>query len=219
MSRFVSIVCGGALAALIGCGGGGPDPATPAGSSQSPSDVGNALPSGDPNDPAPNAGVGEIGDPDLDPDGDSIPTADDQCPDEAETFNGWEDEDGCPDRGRTVVSDTKIEILDKVYFETDSAAVKNESLPLLDAIAIVLDENPSIRLVEIQGHADEQEADGQVLSIARAEAVKAALVGRKVDAARLGAMGYGPDQPIDARRTEAAWARNRRVEFLILKQD
>jgi type IV secretory pathway VirB10-like protein len=33
----------------------------------------------------------------VDKDGDGIPNATDQCPDQAEDFNGYKDEDGCPD--------------------------------------------------------------------------------------------------------------------------
>ena len=51
--------------------------------------------------------------PDPDNDGDRIPDRDDKCPNEPETYNGYEDNDGCPDRGRVVVTDTSIEILDQ----------------------------------------------------------------------------------------------------------
>ena len=44
----------------------------------------------------------------ADRDGDGIPDAVDKCPDEPETFNGVDDDDGCPDRGRVVVSDSKL---------------------------------------------------------------------------------------------------------------
>ena len=39
-----------------------------------------------------------------------------------------------------------------------------------------------------------------------------------VDAKRLSAQGYGETQPIDRSHNEAAWAKNRRVAFLILKR-
>ena len=40
-----------------------------------------------------------------------------------------------------------------------------------------------------------------------------------VDAGRLVAKGYGESNPIDKGASEAAHARNRRVEFTILEQD
>jgi hypothetical protein len=39
-----------------------------------------------------------------DHDHDGIPDSADKCPDDPETFNGTDDEDGCPDRGRVVIS-------------------------------------------------------------------------------------------------------------------
>jgi hypothetical protein len=88
-----------------------------------------------PNDPEDKDGFeDEDGCPDLDNDKDRILDKDDRCPNEPETYNGTDDEDGCPDRGRVVVTDTKIEILDKVYFEYNKAIIKSESFPILDAV-------------------------------------------------------------------------------------
>ena len=49
----------------------------------------------------------------------------------------------------------KLEILDKIYFETDKDEIKSISFPLLDAIASTIKGNPEIQLIEIQGHADD----------------------------------------------------------------
>jgi OmpA-OmpF porin, OOP family len=162
----------------------------------------------------------EDGCPDPDNDKDGILDVDDECPNEPENFNGFEDEDGCPDRGRVVVTDTNIEILDKIYFEYDKAVIKSESFPILDAVAATLEGNPDILLVEIQGHTDERGPDAynKRLSNDRAAAVKTYLVDKGVDASRLESHGYGEEQPLDPRSNEEAWAKNRRVEFLILKR-
>ena len=55
-----------------------------------------------------------------------------------------------------VVHKGRIEILDKIYFETDKATIKPVSFPILNAIAATLKGNPQILLVQIQGHADER---------------------------------------------------------------
>ena len=44
------------------------------------------------------------------------------------------------------------------------------------------------------------------------------LVDKGVDEKRLTAQGYGETQPLDRRHVEAAWAKNRRVAFLIVKR-
>ena len=52
----------------------------------------------------------------------------------------------------------------------------------------------------------------------RAHSVLKYLVDKGVEEKRLTAQGYGETQPIDRRHNEAAWAKNRRVAFLILKR-
>ena len=174
-----------------------------------------------PNDPEDKDGFeDEDGCPDPDNDKDRILDKDDKCPNEPETYNGFEDEDGCPDRGRVVVTDTAIEILDMVYFEYNKAIIKPQSYPILDAVAATLQGNPSISLIEVQGHTDERGDDAYNLDLSdrRAHSVEKYLADKGVDPKRLSAQGYGETQPIDRAHNEAAWAKNRRVAFLILKR-
>jgi OOP family OmpA-OmpF porin len=174
-----------------------------------------------PNDPEDKDGFeDEDGCPDLDNDKDRILDKDDKCPNEPETYNGTDDEDGCPDRGRVIVTDTGIEILDMVYFEYNKAVIKPQSYPILDAVAATMQGNPSIALIEVQGHTDERGNDAYNLDLSdrRAASVKQYLIDKGVDEKRLESQGYGETQPIDRRSNEAAWAKNRRVAFLILKR-
>ena len=59
----------------------------------------------------------------------------------------------------------KLEILEKIYFETDRAEIKPVSFPILDAVAATLIGNPQIQLIEIQGHADERGDDDYNLDL------------------------------------------------------
>ncbi len=174
-----------------------------------------------PNDPEDKDGFEDAdGCPDPDNDKDRIPDKDDKCPNEPETYNGFEDADGCPDRGRVVVTETSIEILDVIYFEYNKAIIQTRSYPILDAIVATMQGNPSIQLIEIQGHTDERGDDAYNLELSdrRAKAVMKYLADKGVDEKRLTAQGYGETQPLDRRHNEAAWAKNRRVAFLILKR-
>ena len=163
----------------------------------------------------------EDGCPDVDNDGDRILDVDDACPNDPETYNGHEDEDGCPDKGLVILEDTQITILEKVYFETDSAIIKSRSFPLLDAVAATLNASPQITLVEIQGHADERGSDGYNIKLTRARAasVMNALIERGVIKERLRSGGYGERCPVDPKHNATAWERNRRVEFKIIETD
>jgi OOP family OmpA-OmpF porin len=155
-----------------------------------------------------------------DNDKDRILDKDDKCPNEPETYNGYQDEDGCPDKGRVVVHKGRIEILDKIYFETNKAVIKPVSFPILNAIAATLKGNPQILLVEIQGHADERGSDSHNMKLtdARAKSVRRYLINKGVTPKRLIGKGYGETRPVDKRHNEEAWSKNRRVEFVILKR-
>ncbi|HEX2689766.1 MAG TPA: OmpA family protein [Kofleriaceae bacterium] len=189
-----------------------------------PDNDGDGIPDVDdlcPNDPEDKDGFeDQDGCPDPDNDHDRIPDKDDKCPNEPETYNGFEDEDGCPDRGRVVVTDTSIEILDVIYFEYNSATIQPRSFPILDAVAATVKGNPSIQQIEIQGHTDERGDDNYNLDLSdrRAKSVMKYLVDHGVEDKRLTAQGYGETQPLDRRHNEAAWAKNRRVAFVILKR-
>jgi outer membrane protein OmpA-like peptidoglycan-associated protein len=121
---------------------------------------------------------------------------------------------------RVKVTLQKIEILDKVFFETAKSAIKPESFPLLDEVARVLLDNPQIAKLRVEGHTDSRGNDAYNLKLSdeRAASVRAYLESKGVEAARLTSQGFGETQPVDPRNVAAAWDKNRRVEFVILEQ-
>ena len=155
--------------------------------------------------------------PDPDNDNDGIADAQDRCPDQAENLDGVDDEDGCPEE-RVVVTRDKIEFEGKVYFETNKADLKTTSFELLDAVATVMRAHPEVLKIEVQGHSDERgDADyNRELSDRRAATVRTYLVKQGVAPDRLVSKGYGESRPVVSKSNEAAWSKNRRVEFVIL---
>ncbi len=158
--------------------------------------------------------------PDRDKDG--IPDNKDKCPDKPENYNGFEDSDGCPDKGPSLVQvgEGEIKILQKVEFATGKDKIDGpKSFQVLDAVVGAMKGHPEIFLVEIAGHTDNagSAADNRTLSQKRAEAVVAYLTSKGIDKIRLQAKGYGPDKPIADNKTAGGRAKNRRVEFNILK--
>ena len=191
----------------------------------------------------------EDGCPDPDNDKDGILDAKDKCPLEPEDKDGFEDEDGCPDPDNDkdgvldkadkcpnepgpadnngcpkkyehiVVTQEKIELKQKIFFDTDKATIQPRSFSLLDEIASVLRGRPTMT-VRIEGHTDSRgtRAHNLKLSQARADSVRQHFVGLGIEQQRMESRGYGPDQPIETNKTAAGREKNRRVEFIITQQ-
>jgi len=154
--------------------------------------------------------------PDCDNDEDGVP----ECPDEIDKCPDQpaQTPDGCPQKYKlVVVTKTKIELKQTIYFETAKATIKRVSYPLLDEVAQALEDHPKIR-VRIEGHTDSRGTDtfNLKLSDSRANSVRNYLIRRGIDADRMVAKGYGESVPIADNRTKAGRAQNRRVEFVII---
>lgn len=120
---------------------------------------------------------------------------------------------------RVAVGKERLELKDKVFFETGKADIRPESYGLLDEVATVLKNNPDVKHVVVEGHTDNRGAKAlnTKLSANRAKAVRAYLVQKGVEPARLEAKGYGPSRPIADNKTAKGREENRRVEFVIPK--
>jgi OmpA-OmpF porin, OOP family len=165
-----------------------------------------------PNDPGPKENGGC---PDKDTDGDTVVDRLDKCPD----VPGPPDNDGCPKQKYIIVRKDKIELKQKVHFATAKAKIYSDSFPMLTEVADVLKSRPEIR-VRIEGHTDSRGGlkYNMKLSQARADSVKAFLVGQGVDPTHMETRGFGPTQPIADNRTSSGREQNRRTEFIITSQ-
>ena len=158
--------------------------------------------------------------PDLDDDRDGVPDLDDRCPREPETVNGVMDEDGCPDEGAgvVVVGGERIELGERVLFETASDQLDQRSEKLLKQVAAVLKANPQVLRVRVEGHTDDRGHPDMNVDLAerRARRVRQALISAGIEAARLEARGMGATRPLTGNGSEEGRARNRRVELHVL---
>jgi outer membrane protein OmpA-like peptidoglycan-associated protein len=126
-------------------------------------------------------------------------------------------------RGRVVVttSDECGLVLEPVHFPAGSAMPAPSSVRVLDYTAdflLCLRKQGTKLVLEVGGHADDREPDALTLSDWRASVIKNELVKRGLPAETLLPQGYGASQPIDRTKTAEARARNRRVEFLVLRR-
>jgi peptidoglycan-associated lipoprotein len=109
-------------------------------------------------------------------------------------------------------------LLEKIYFDFDSFVLSAASRETLAKNARYLMKNGSVK-VQIEGHCDERGSDEYNLALGekRAKAAMSYLVTLGVPADRLSVISYGKEKPADPGHDEAAWAKNRRDEFAVIK--
>ena len=105
-----------------------------------------------------------------------------------------------------------------VYFELDRSEIHPDDLGKVEAVAGILAQDAQNKVL-IEGHCDERgtEEYNRALGERRALSVRDALSGLGVSADRVRTMSYGEDRPADPGLDDAAYSRNRRGEFVLLK--
>jgi peptidoglycan-associated lipoprotein len=101
-----------------------------------------------------------------------------------------------------------------VYFAYDSFTLDDAAHAVLDANAKLLRDTPDLN-PSVDGHTDERGTVeyNQALGQKRAEAVQQYLVDAGIPATRFRIISYGKERPAAEGHDEAAWSKNRRVEF------
>ena len=148
-------------------------------------------------------------------DGDTLADPDDRCP----KIPGDAAYQGCPPPPPAEVVKKFTGIMYGITFEKDSAIIRPMSFPILDEAVNVLDTYSALLLL-VEGHTSSEGERGHNMALSkdRANAVKAYIVGRGIDASRIETAGYGPDRPIASNDSEQDRGKNRRIEFKILRQ-
>jgi peptidoglycan-associated lipoprotein len=105
-----------------------------------------------------------------------------------------------------------------VYFEFDRAAVKASEKGKIETVANYFKQHSTEKL-QIEGHCDERgtEEYNRALGERRALAIREYLVNLGIAADRVYTLSWGEDKPADTGHDEAAWAKNRRGDFILLK--
>jgi outer membrane protein OmpA-like peptidoglycan-associated protein len=106
--------------------------------------------------------------------------------------------------------------LGDVMFDTGRSELKSGGMRKIEQLAQFLTEHRD-RRVQIDGFTDSVGGDAynEELSQRRADAVKAALVSRNIDPARIGTEGYGKAYPVASNGDSGGRQLNRRVEVVI----
>jgi peptidoglycan-associated lipoprotein len=107
----------------------------------------------------------------------------------------------------------------KIYFDFDKSDLKPESKAVLKKKAEFQAAYTEYAL-RIDGHCDERGTNEYNLALGerRANSAKQYLVDLGVSAHRISTVSYGEERPADPGHNEAAWSKNRRDEFNLIKR-
>jgi chemotaxis protein MotB len=114
----------------------------------------------------------------------------------------------------------RVEIDASLLFAPGQAVLQEESSRVLGSVAQVLKNID--HAIQVEGHTDnipivtEKFPSNWELSAVRASSVVRLLIGKGVEAARLTAVGYGENRPLEPNDSEEGRKHNRRVTVMIL---
>ncbi|RZL66010.1 MAG: hypothetical protein EOO93_06100 [Pedobacter sp.] len=116
-------------------------------------------------------------------------------------------------------------VLDNIYYEFNSAELTESSKKVLDALVIIMDDNPEME-IELGAHTDDIGTDAYNLDLSdrRAKSCVDYLISKNISVGRLTSKGYGETMPIAPNKFKKGKdnpegrAKNRRTEFKVTKK-
>ena len=109
--------------------------------------------------------------------------------------------------------------LEAILFGYDSSLLPPKEIAKLEKAGQYLLDNPD-RVMNVDGHCDERGSNEYNLSLGeqRAQTIRKFLMDLGIDGARVQTRSFGKEKPLDPGHNEAAWAKNRRGEFVVYIQ-
>ena len=109
--------------------------------------------------------------------------------------------------------------LEKIYFDFDAYKLSDQARAILVKDAELLKKTPATK-VRIEGNCDERGSDEYNLALGerRAKVAMKYLMTMGVPASNLSVISYGKEKPADPGHDEAAWAKNRRDDFVVVSK-
>jgi len=122
-----------------------------------------------------------------------------------------------PNIGLTGAQDRTRFASDTIYFEYDRSNVRPQYAANLSNVADYLKAHPTESLL-IEGNCDERgtEEYNRALGERRALSVRDRLLALGVNTEQIATISFGEEKPAELGQTEAAYAKNRRAEFILM---
>ena len=121
---------------------------------------------------------------------------------------------------RQIGENWELGIADRVLFSVDSSDLQPESAAVIERLTKIL-LGIGIGGTLVEGHTDSTGSPvyNQALSLRRAQAVKAAMIGAGMTEPLVRVIGLGETDPIESNDTEEGRAQNRRVVVIVAPGD
>jgi chemotaxis protein MotB len=116
-----------------------------------------------------------------------------------------------------------VSLTEAGFFAPADASIREDALPLLDALAVALQESSS--QLRVEGHTDSSPIStarypsNWELSAARGATVLSHLVEVGVPASRMSVAGFAGERPVGDNNTTEGRALNRRVDLVVLRSN
>lgn len=113
------------------------------------------------------------------------------------------------------MDEVRATIGERIYFDLDRSELRTDARETLQRKGEIMRQFPEIS-VRIEGHADERGTIEYNLALGerRADSARRYLIDLGIDPDRIATVSYGEERPAVAESNEAAWAENRRDEFI-----
>ena len=110
---------------------------------------------------------------------------------------------------------TEAQLMKRVHFAFDSSAIDDANRAIVEANAKYLSAHPDAK-VKLEGNTDERGTREYNLALGerRAQSVERMLKALGISGNRISTVSYGKERPVSQGHGEAAWAQNRRVDFV-----
>jgi peptidoglycan-associated lipoprotein len=122
------------------------------------------------------------------------------------------------EKAQMLASEMKMFESESIYFDFDKSDLTTAAQALLKKKADWLRQNPAYSL-RIEGNCDERGTNEYNLALGerRAASAKKFLAALGIAENRISIISYGEERPVDPGHNEAAWAKNRRDDFRLIK--
>jgi len=110
-------------------------------------------------------------------------------------------------------------LLKDIHFDFDKYEILPGDTAILKGNADLLKKNPTVK-IQIEGHCDERGTTQYNLALGerRANSTRNYLLSLGIPSDCISTISYGEEKPLDPRRDEEAWRKNRRAHFVILSK-